>query len=55
MLAERNPSCLKTMRRRETKDPKLSTAHTVWDRRWTTAAGRADWTEPESEVRAVRI
>ncbi len=41
------------MRRRETENHKLSTAHTVWDRRWTTTAGRADWTEPEPEVRAV--
>ena len=41
------------MRRRETKNLEFSTAHTVWDRRWTTAVGRADWTEPEPEVRAV--
>lgn len=28
----------------------LSTAHVTWDRRWTSAADRADWLVPEPEV-----
>jgi SAM-dependent methyltransferase len=29
------------------------TAHKAWDERWTSAQGRADWLEPEPDVRAV--
>jgi len=28
----------------------FSTAHATWDKRWTNAAGRADWLVPEPEV-----
>lgn len=31
----------------------FDTAHEAWDERWTSARGRADWLEPEADVRAV--